>query len=49
MKITLTTLEKGIAGLIVITPNLENMFHAIYKGNVPDQWLKSIMSSILIL
>lgn len=49
MKITLTTLEKGITGQVVITPNLENMFQAIYKGNVPDQWLKSITTLMLLL
>lgn len=43
MKSTLITLEKGITGLIILTPNLENMFQAIYKGNVPDKWLKSII------
>lgn len=37
------TLEKGITGLINIPPDLEIIFHNIYEGKVPDQWLKSII------
>ncbi|VVC43185.1 Dynein heavy chain, domain-2,Dynein heavy chain domain,Dynein heavy chain, domain-1,Dynein heavy chain, P- [Cinara cedri] len=44
MKITLMTLKKGITGLILITPEFENMFQTIYIGKVPEQWLKTYPS-----
>ncbi|CAI6360698.1 unnamed protein product [Macrosiphum euphorbiae] len=44
MKMTLMTLEKGITSLMIIPPDIENMFEIIYKGKVPDQWLKTYPS-----
>ncbi|XP_025208084.1 dynein heavy chain 2, axonemal-like [Melanaphis sacchari] len=44
MEITLITLEKGITSLMIIPPDIENMFEKIYEGKVPDQWLKTYPS-----
>lgn len=41
MKMTLMTLEKGITHLMIIPPDIENIFEKMYEGKVPDQWLKS--------
>lgn len=37
---SLTDLEKGIQGLVVMTVELENIFQCIFDGNVPPSWLK---------
>jgi len=47
MKMTLMTLEKGITSLMIIPPDIENMFEIIYKGKVPDQWLKSNIKTLI--
>ena len=39
---SLTDLEKGIQGLVVMTVELENIFQCIFDGNVPPSWLKVI-------
>ncbi|XP_060835340.1 dynein axonemal heavy chain 2-like [Rhopalosiphum padi] len=44
MEITLMTLEKGITSLMIIPPDIENMFEKLYEGKVPDQWLKTYPS-----
>lgn len=41
MEITLMTLKKGITSLMIIPPDIENVFEKIYEAKVPDQWLKS--------
>jgi len=41
MEIVLITLEKGITGLIAVSPDVENTLQTIYKNKVPHQWLKS--------
>lgn len=48
MKTGLMSLEKGIAGLIVIPPDLENTFQAIYESKVPEKWQKSILFELFI-
>jgi len=47
MEMTLMTLEKGITSLMIIPPDIENMFEKIYKGKVPDQWLKSNIKTLI--
>jgi len=47
MEMTLITLQKGITSLMVIPADIENMFEKIYEGKVPDQWLKSIVKTII--
>lgn len=47
MNITLTTLEKGIIGLIAMTPEHENIFQSLYKSKVPEKWLKSNIITII--
>lgn len=47
MKKTLMTLEKGITSLMIIPHDIENMFEIIYKGKVPDQWLKSNIKTLI--
>jgi len=47
MKMTLMTLEEGITSLMVIPPDIENMFEKIYKDKVPDQWLKSNIKTLI--
>lgn len=37
---SLTDLEKGIQGLVVMTVELENIFQCIFDGNVPPSWLR---------
>jgi len=49
MEITLMTLEKGITSLMIIPPDIENMFEKLYEGKVPDQWLKSNIINIYII
>jgi len=49
MEITLMTLKKGITSLIIIPPDIENMFEKIYEAKVPDQWLKSNIINIYII
>lgn len=49
MEITLTTLKKGITSLIIIPPDIENMFEKIYEAKVPDQWLKSNIINIYVI
>lgn len=46
METTLIALEKGITSLMIIPPDIENMFEKIYKGQVPDQWLKSNIKTL---
>jgi len=46
MKMTLMILEKRITSLMVIPPDIENIFENIYEGKVPDQWLKSNILTI---
>nr|XP_022345562.1 dynein heavy chain 2, axonemal-like isoform X2 [Crassostrea virginica] len=41
---SLTDLEKGIQGLVVMTVELENIFQCIFDGNVPPSWLKAYPS-----
>ncbi|KAJ8310645.1 hypothetical protein KUTeg_012510 [Tegillarca granosa] len=41
---SLTDLEKGIQGLVVMTVELENIFTCIFDGNVPPSWLKAYPS-----
>lgn len=47
MEMTLMTLEKGITSLMIIPPDIDNMFEKIYKGKVPDQWLKSNIKTLI--
>lgn len=49
MEITLMTLKKGITSLMIIPPDIENMFEKIYEAKVPDQWLKSSIINIYVI
>ena len=40
IRVSLTDLEKGIQGLVVMTLELENIFTCIYDGHVPPAWEK---------
>lgn len=42
---SLTDLEKGIQGLVVMTVELENIFQCIFDGNVPPSWLRVRLST----
>ncbi|KAL3846382.1 hypothetical protein ACJMK2_017380 [Sinanodonta woodiana] len=44
IRASLTDLEKGIQGLVVMTFELENIFQCIYDGRVPPAWLKAYPS-----
>lgn len=49
---SLDDLQKGIAGLVVMSTELEEIFNCIYEGRVPSSWLKGIKeyyNSILII
>ena len=37
---SLTDLEMGIQGMVVMTMELESIFLCIYDGRVPPSWLK---------
>ena len=37
---SLTDLELGIQGMVVMTLDLENIFQCIYDGHVPPTWEK---------
>ncbi|XP_059156869.1 dynein axonemal heavy chain 2-like isoform X2 [Physella acuta] len=41
---SLTALEKGIQGLVVLTVDLENIFNCIFDGRVPPLWEKAYNS-----
>ncbi|XP_021360073.1 dynein heavy chain 2, axonemal-like isoform X4 [Mizuhopecten yessoensis] len=41
---SLTDLERGIQGLVVMTLELENIFTCIFDGRVPPSWLKAYSS-----
>ncbi|KAJ3127608.1 Dynein heavy chain 2, axonemal, partial [Nowakowskiella sp. JEL0407] len=41
---SLTELENGIKGIVVMSPELEETFTAIYEGRVPPIWRKSYPS-----
>jgi len=47
MEMTLITLEKGITNLMIMPPDIENMFEKIYEGKVPDLWLKSNIKTFI--
>lgn len=36
---SLIGLQKGIKGLVVMSPDLEEVFQCIYENRVPSQWL----------
>ncbi|KAL8578353.1 Dynein heavy chain 2, axonemal [Nucella lapillus] len=44
IRVSLTDLEKGIQGLVVMTLELENIFTCIYDGRVPPAWEKAYSS-----
>ncbi|KAK3095642.1 hypothetical protein FSP39_017066 [Pinctada imbricata] len=44
IRASLTSLEKGIQGLVVMTMELEVVFQCIYDGRVPPSWLKAYPS-----
>jgi len=44
IRMSLTDLEKGIQGLVVMTLELENIFICIYDGRVPPAWEKAYSS-----
>ncbi|XP_050431508.1 dynein axonemal heavy chain 2 [Adelges cooleyi] len=44
IKSSLVNLRKGIKGLVVISPDLEEVFQCIDEGRVPSQWLKAYPS-----
>ncbi|KAK7102408.1 hypothetical protein V1264_020630 [Littorina saxatilis] len=44
IRVSLTDLEKGIQGLVVMTLELENIFTCIYDGRVPPAWEKAYPS-----
>lgn len=39
---SLADLQKGIAGLVVMSSELEEIFNCIYEGRVPSTWLKGM-------
>ncbi|XP_037928394.1 dynein heavy chain 2, axonemal [Teleopsis dalmanni] len=44
IKVHLRDLQKGIKGLVVMSTDLEEIFHAVYEGRVPLVWLKAYPS-----
>ena len=40
MKTYLRDLQKGIKGLVVMSTELEDIYHAVNEGRVPAVWLK---------
>lgn len=42
MRESLEELQKGIQGLVVMSSELEEIFHCIYEGRVPSPWLKGL-------
>lgn len=46
IKSTVTILEKGIVDQAIESTDLKNTLRIIYKGKVPDQWLKSIITNL---
>lgn len=36
---SLIGLKNGIKGLVVMSPDLEEVFQCIYENRVPSQWL----------
>ncbi|KAG5894356.1 hypothetical protein JTB14_031917 [Gonioctena quinquepunctata] len=45
---SLENLQKGIAGLVVMSTGLEEVFNCIYSGRVPPAWLKAYPSMKLL-
>ncbi|CAG9819075.1 unnamed protein product [Phaedon cochleariae] len=45
---SLDNLQKGIAGLVVMSTELEEIFTCIYEGRVPSAWLKAYPSLKLL-
>uniref|UniRef100_A0A3P8VN13 Dynein axonemal heavy chain 2 n=1 Tax=Cynoglossus semilaevis TaxID=244447 RepID=A0A3P8VN13_CYNSE len=43
--LSLAELEKGIKGLVVMSPSLEETFHCIHEARVPPLWEKTYPSS----
>lgn len=43
MRESLEELQKGIQGLVVMSSELEEIFHCIYEGRVPSPWLKGLI------
>jgi dynein heavy chain len=41
---SLEDLQKGVKGIIVMTPDLEDTFNSIYEGRVPGSWGKAYAS-----
>ena len=44
MRISLSNLDKGIRGLVVISADLEEIFNYLHDGRVPPAWLKTYPS-----
>lgn len=44
MKVSLEKLDKGIQGLVVISPDLEEMLQSLLKNVVPKAWSNSYFS-----
>ncbi|KAJ3115964.1 Dynein heavy chain 2, axonemal [Phlyctochytrium bullatum] len=44
MRKSLSDLQNGIKGIVVMTPDLEETFVAIYEGRVPPSWSKAYAS-----
>ncbi|XP_046574741.1 LOW QUALITY PROTEIN: dynein axonemal heavy chain 2-like [Haliotis rubra] len=44
IRVSLTDLERGIQGLVVMSSELENIFQCIYDGRVPPAWEKAYPS-----
>ena len=42
---SLTDLEMGIQGMVVMTLELEDIFQCIFDGRVPPTWLKVRLNS----
>lgn len=42
---SLDDLQKGIAGLVVMSTELDEIFNCIYEGRVPSSWLKGMKFS----
>ncbi|KAL0267127.1 UNVERIFIED_CONTAM: hypothetical protein PYX00_009482 [Menopon gallinae] len=48
IKESLAELQKGIQGLVLMSPELEDIFICIYEGRVPSVWLKDYHSLKLL-
>ncbi|KAI8904300.1 dynein heavy chain and region D6 of dynein motor-domain-containing protein [Gorgonomyces haynaldii] len=44
MRHSLEDLEKGVKGIVVMTPELEEVFNALFEGKVPPAWSKAYAS-----